>query len=142
MRGIVPKSAIATLMLLAATACGGGSDTTAPPNADAVVGVYALSTINGGVLPQVVDQNGNDTAEVTQGVVTLKVDKTFTDVIHLRLTVSGNVTTVADSTVGSWTRQGNTVTLNAVGFVPYQMTWNGSDRLTQLLDILTLEYVK
>lgn len=141
MRGMVRRSVATTLFMLAATACGGGSDTTAP-NADAVVGVYMLSTINGDALPQVVDQNGNDSAEVTQGIVTLKADKTFTDVIHLRLTVSGNVTTVADSTVGSWTRQGNTVTLNAVGFLPYQMTWNGSDRLTQLLDILTLEYVK
>lgn len=141
MRGIVRKSVATTLLILAATACGGGSDTTAP-NADGVVGVYALSTINAALLPQVVDQNGNDIAEVTQGIVTLKADKTFTDVIHLRLTVSGNVTTVADSTAGSWTRQGNTVTLNAVGFVPYQMTWDGSDRLTQLIDTLTLVYVK
>jgi hypothetical protein len=142
MRGAVRTSVVTTLLMLAAAACGGGSDTTAPPDADGVVGVYTLSTINGAMLPQVVDQNGNDTAEVTQGIVTLKADKTFTDVIHLRLTVSGNVTTVADSTVGSWTRQGNTVTLNAVGFVPYQMTWNGSDRLTQLVDILTLVYMK
>lgn len=138
------KGALVALMGILATACGGGDETTAP-NTDAAVGVYTLSTINGGSLPQVVETNGNDTAEITAGVVTLRADRTFSDVTQLRITISGNASIVSDSATGTWTRQGSTVQLNPTtptGLPAYSMTWDGTTRLTQIIDVLTFVYVK
>lgn len=143
MHSVPARMLLVAIALTAAISCGGGSsDTTGPPAPDAAVGVYTLATINGQQLPVIVEQSGNDQVEVTQGVVTLKEDRTFSDITQVRLTVGGTVTTETETAAGSWTRQANTVQLNPTGFTAYSMTWDGSNRLTQLLGPFTLIYAK
>jgi hypothetical protein len=118
------------------------SDSTGP-DTDDLVGSYTLITIDGASLPVVVDQVGEDKAEVTMGTVTLDEDGTFGDATELRITEGGVVTTEVQSTQGTWTISGSTVT-----FVPndgsgnYSMTWDGQLRLTQLFEGFTLVYEK
>lgn len=137
-----PRMLAVATALMAALACGGGSDTTAPPAVDGAVGVYTLSTINGQPMPVIVQQSGNDKVEITGGAVTLKADRTFSDVTNARLTVAGSVTSESDSASGTWTRQTNTVQFIPAGFMAYSMTWDGSNRLTQSFQGFTLIYVK
>jgi hypothetical protein len=125
-----------------AVALAGCSDSTGP-DTDDLVGSYDLITIDGASLPVIVDQIGEDKAEITMGTVTLDEDGTFGDVTELRITEGGVVTTEVVSTQGTWTVSGSTVT-----FVPndgsgnYTMTWDGQLRLTQLFQGFTLVYDK
>ena len=129
----------AGVIAVALAAC---SDSTGP-DTDDLVGSYDLITIDGASLPVIVDQIGEDKAEITMGTVTLDEDGTFGDVTELRITEGGVVTTEVQSTQGTWTVSGSTVT-----FVPndgsgnYTMTWNGQLRLTQLFQGFTLVYDK
>ena len=125
-----------------AVALAGCSDSTGP-DTDDLVGTYDLISIDGASLPVIVEQIGEDKAEITMGTVTLDEDGTFGDVTGLRITEGGVVTTEVASTQGTWTVSGSTVT-----FVPndgsgnYTMTWNGQLRLTQLFQGFTLVYDK
>ena len=127
----------AGVIAVALAAC---SDSTGP-DTDDLVGSYDLITIDGASLPVIVDQIGEDIAEITMGTVTLDEDGTFGDATEIRITEGGVVTTEVQSTQGTWTVSGSTVT-----FVPndgsgnYTMTWNGQLRLTQLFQGFTLVY--
>lgn len=127
----------AGVIAVALVACG---DSTGP-DSDDLVGSYDLITIDGASLPVIVDQVGEDKAEITLGTVTLDEDGTFGDATELRLTEGGVVTTEVQSTQGTWTVSGSTVT-----FVPndgsgnYSMTWDGQLRLTQIFQGFTLVY--
>ncbi|HEY9518670.1 MAG TPA: hypothetical protein VIQ98_05400 [Gemmatimonadales bacterium] len=127
----------AGVIAVALAAC---SDSTGP-DTDDLVGLYDLITIDGASLPVIVDQIGEDIAEITMGTVTLDEDGTFGDATEIRITEGGVVTTEVQSTQGTWTVSGSTVT-----FVPndgsgnYTMTWNGQLRLTQLFQGFTLVY--
>ena len=129
----------AGVIAVALAAC---SDSTGP-DTDDLVGLYDLITIDGASLPVIVDQIGEDIAEITMGTVTLDEDGTFGDATEIRITEGGVVTTEVQSTQGTWTVSGSTVT-----FVPndgsgnYTMTWNGQLRLTQLFQGFTLVYTK
>jgi hypothetical protein len=135
LRSILRAGAIAVTL----AAC---SDSTGPDR-DELAGSYTLLTIDGASLPVIVDQVGEDKAEVTMGTVTLDEDGTFGDATELRITEGGVVTTEVQATQGTWTVSGSTVT-----FVPndgsgnYLMTWNGQLRLTQLFQGFTLVYEK
>jgi hypothetical protein len=126
-------------IVVALAAC---SDSTGP-DTDDLVGSYDLITIDGASLPVIVDQIGEDKAEITMGTVTLDEDGTFGDATELRITEGGVVTTEVQSTQGTWTVSGSTVS-----FVPndgsgnYSMTWNGQLRLTQVFQGFTLVYEK
>jgi hypothetical protein len=130
----------AGVIAVALAACSGDST---GPDTDDLVGTYDLLTIDGASLPVIVDQIGEDKAEITQGTVTLDEDGTFGDATELRITEGGVVTTEVQSTQGTWTVSGSTVT-----FVPndgsgnYTMTWNGQLRLTQVFQGFTLVYEK
>ena len=137
-----PRMLAVATALFAVMACGGGSDTTAPPGADAAVGVYTLVTINGQPMPVIVQGSGNDKIEVTGGAVTLKQDRTFSDITNARITAAGSATSESDTVSGTWTRQANTVQFAATGFMAYSMTWDGSNRLTQSFQGFTLIYLK
>ena len=127
----------AGVIAVALAAC---SDSTGP-DTDDLAGSYDLITIDGASLPVIVDQIGEDKAEITMGTVTLDEDGTFGDATELRITEGGVVSTEVQSTQGSWTVSGSTVT-----FVPndgtanYSMTWNGQNRLTQIFQGFTLVY--
>jgi hypothetical protein len=129
----------AGVLAVALAAC---SDSTGP-DTDDLVGSYDLITIDGASLPVIVDQIGEDKAEITMGTVTLDEDGSFGDVTELRITEGGVVTTEVQSTQGTWTISGSTVTFFPNdGSSNYTMTWNGQLRLTQLFQGFTLVYEK
>lgn len=124
-------------------ALGGCSDATGNGNAEDVAGVYTLQTIDGQLLPVIVDEQGEDIAEVTQGTVTLRTNLTFDDVTVLRITESGVVTTETEAAAGTWSLAGRTVQFtpnDASG--AYALAWDGGNQLTQLFDGFTLVYRK
>lgn len=132
---------VAAVMALSLGAC---SDTTGSDDADDLDGVYTLQTIDGQLLPVIVDEQGEDFAEVTQGTVTIHADLTFDDVTVLRITESGVVTTETDAAAGTWSLLGRTVqfTPNDGSSGPYAMAWDGGNQLTQLFSGFTLVYRK
>jgi hypothetical protein len=136
---IVRTLSVAGAVAVAAGACGGDSPT-GNNNTDEVVGVYILQTINGQSLPVIVEQVDSDMVEVIAGTVTLDADATFDDVTELRITEAGVVTTETEAASGTWTLSGTTVQFNPTGFTAYSMTWDGADRLTQVLGAFTLVY--
>jgi hypothetical protein len=125
-------------MLAASLAACGGDPTGTDPE---LGGEYILVSIDGKLLPVIVDQIGNDIAEVTFGSVTLNANGTFSDVTHLRITESGVTTTEVDATQGTWAVVGTTVAFTPNdGSGNYTMTWDGDIRLTQLFQGFTLVY--
>jgi len=129
----------AGVIAVALAAC---SDSTGPDQNE-LAGSYSLLTIDGASLPVIVDQVGEDKAEVTMGTVTLDEDGTFGDATELRITEGGVVTTEVQATQGTWTVSGSTVTFAPNdGSGNYSMTWNGQLRLTQLFQGFTLVYEK
>lgn len=124
-----------------AVALAGCSGDSTGPDTDDLVGSYDLITIDGASLPVIVDQIGEDKAEITMGTVTLDEDGTFGDATEIRITEGGVVTTEVQSTQGNWTVSGSTVTFAPNdGSGNYSMTWNGQLRLTQLFQGFTLVY--
>ena len=141
MRALVRQILSTAVLTVALGSC--SSDTTENTDINAVAGAYVLLTIDGQSLPVVVDQQGADIAEVIEGDVDLATDLTFTDVTTLRLTIGGVVTTEADPATGTWSVTGTTVRFTPTDGSPvYTMTWNGTDRLTQLFQGFTLVYEK
>ena len=140
MIGRFARQSMLAAALAVLAAC--GDDSTAPDDED-VAGVYTLLSINGQQLPAVVQQQGSDRAEITQGSITLNQNGTFTDVVQVRFTISGQVSSQTETATGNWTLNGTTVTLNPTspqGSTSYTMTWDGNDRLTQLFEGFTLVY--
>ncbi len=135
-----PASALvlAAVMSLSVGAC---SDSTGSGDADQAVGVYTLVSIDGFQLPVIVDQQGNDIAEVLSGSVTLDGDLSFDDTTDLRITEAGVVTTETDAVTGTWALSGRTVQFNPNdGSADYTMSWDGNDQITQLFNGFTLIY--
>jgi hypothetical protein len=138
MSRLVRKALFAGFTAVAMAACGNDVTGTDP---DAVAGEYLLISIDGQPLPVIVDQVGNDIAEVTQGSVSLEADGRFSDVTELRLTESGVTTTEVDATQGTWAVVGTTISfMPNDGSGNYTMTWDRQDRLTQLFQGFTLVY--
>ncbi len=123
-------------LVLAFNAC---SDATSPRLEGDPVGVFALQTINGNAVPVVVDQDSTATLEVTGGSISLNGDGSFTDNLDLRLTEGTIVTAFSDNLQGTWTRSGNTITFQVIGFSAYSLTWNENE-LTQVFSGFTLVY--
>lgn len=122
-------------------AAAGCNDTTGIAGADAAVGLYTLRSVNGQLLPVVIDQQGSDISEITEGSVTLDADRTFEDITLLRSTVAGAVSTRTEAAAGNWTLSGSNVLFTPSDQSgPYEMTWDGGDQLTQNFNGLLLVY--
>jgi hypothetical protein len=102
---------LTAITLVALVACGGSDSATAPANS--IAGVWSLTTINGAVLPYVVDQAGADKVELTADVVTFAAAGTFTHTSTARTTVSGQATTSSIADAGTYTVSGTTVTIRS-----------------------------
>lgn len=115
--------------------------TTQSPDEAAAVGVYTLQTIDGAPLPVVVARQGTDSAQITQGSVTLDASKSFADVTTLRVTDAGVVTIQDDPATGRWSLAGRNVQFTPDdGSAAYVMVWDGADQLTQVTSGFTLVY--
>ena len=74
----------ACLLLIAAAACGGDSPT--QPTPASVAGVWNLQTVNGSGLPFILAQLENDKVELTDDVLNVSENGTFTQLTHFRIT--------------------------------------------------------
>ena len=107
--------AVVAAALLGTAACRVEDAPVAPlPTEATVVGVYNLSTANGGPLPFPLDVNDTTKFEVVSGRVTVNADHTFADMLTTRLTyTSGSQAPIEHSNTqpGTWTLAGNILTL-------------------------------
>jgi hypothetical protein len=97
---------VACAALLAA--CGG--DSTGPNAPSGPAGAYAIATINAKALPVAIFADTGFTYEVTAGTLTLTGDSKYSVMTTFRQTVPGNVSTFVDSTGGTWSLSGTTIT--------------------------------
>lgn len=96
-------------MVVLLMAC--GNDATGPTMAS-VAGVWHLTTVAGAPLPYLLDQEGADKLELTSDVFTTTASGTFTQLTMIKTTISGQVTTDAIPDAGSYSLNGNTITIN------------------------------
>jgi flagellar basal body rod protein FlgG len=95
--------------LAAAAAC--GSDGTTQPSGPTPTGNYSIATVNGHGLPVALAQDASYMYEVTDGTLALTTDGKFSIVTKYRQTIPGNVSNFVDSTGGTWSQSGTTITL-------------------------------
>lgn len=113
------------------TPTGGGSN---PPPPTSPVGNYSISTVNGKNLPVAIYSEVNYTYEVTTGNIGLTNDGKYSLVTTYRQTIPGNVETFVDSTGGTWTLTGTTISLkDGQDGSTGQITW----ATTQLMFAIT-----
>jgi hypothetical protein len=95
--------------LVLAMACGGDGEAVAPaPPAD-VVGTYTLEQIDNSDLPAVVDRTTTRTIELMAETLTLKADRTFSDVTTLREKAGTSDRTITQQASGTYIVNGNIV---------------------------------
>jgi hypothetical protein len=98
-------SALAALALIAA--CGG--DSTGPGDTN-IVGSYTLQTVNGNPVPWRAIVIGNDWFEIRGGSGSINADGTYSLTFHWRESVAGLPDEGSESSVGTYTRNGNAIT--------------------------------
>lgn len=105
MRRLIP------LILAIAVAC--GSDSPTQPTNASIAGTWSLTSVNGSGLPFVMSQTANDKVELVGDVVTATPTGTYTEVFSFRETLNGVVTTTSEPDNGTYTINGNAITLNS-----------------------------
>jgi hypothetical protein len=114
-----------------AIACN-GSDNSVAPAPRGVQGVYALLTINGVPTPLLLGQNDTAKVELTQSLMTLNNDLSYTEVYSLRLTIPSGIQTQVDTLRGSFVINGTTLTFQpSDGSGAYQMVVTDEHTLTE-----------
>ena len=99
------------LILAAAVAC--GSDSSTQPTTTSIAGTWDLTSVNGTALPFVINQTGTDKLELVGDVVTATATGTYTESFSFRETLNGVVTTTTEPDNGTYTINGNAITLNS-----------------------------
>jgi hypothetical protein len=118
MRRLANALAFATLV-----AC--GADSTGP-RIEALEGSYSLKTVNGQPLPVTLQGDGF-TIKLTSDVMTFAANGTWTEAFVFQRTVGTTTTDETESDAGSWTRIGNTISLQSPEIGAFQGTLlNGS----------------
>ena len=75
----------------------------------ALVGVYSISTVNGSGLPITLGVDDTASVDLISGTITLRQDKSFTDIINVKLTTPSGVTLEADTARGNYSRLADTL---------------------------------
>jgi len=139
-RSTLPRRIALAALLVTGSACRGGLTGTS----DLVAGVYTLQTANGQPLPYLlvfIDQDNK--LEFTAGSVTIVDDGSFVDSATFLVTESGVQTSQTQVVSGQWTQKGGRITFTPDdGTDPYVMTWNGTGRLVQGFQDVTLAYFR
>jgi hypothetical protein len=125
----------ATLAWIAAC----GSDSTTNPGGgggpNSPVGNYSMSTANGKNLPVALYADGSYTYEVTNGTIGLTSDGKYSMINTYRQTIPGNVETFVDTTGGSWSVSGTTISLtDAADGSTGQITWSSNQLMFAAVD--------
>jgi hypothetical protein len=97
------------LMMLAVAASVACNDSST--GLSSVEGTYTLRSINGTNLPYTVLQSGTTKIEVTDDVITLNSNGTFTETGHTRTTTNGVATSNLGTDTGTYTTSGTAITL-------------------------------
>jgi hypothetical protein len=84
-----------------------GGDNSAGSTAG-VAGTYTMRTVGGAPLPYTYAQTGADKSEFLDDVMTLTASGTWSELMHVRTTVSGVVTVNAVTDGGTYVRVGTT----------------------------------
>lgn len=125
MRRILAVLLTATSIVLA----GCGKDAIGPAQ---VAGTYTLQTVNGQPLPYTLGEDATSKTEILSQTFTLNVDATYSWVTTDRLTDNGQVTTDTDTSTGTYTVRGSTITIRDVegGSLDVMLT---GDTLTMII---------
>ena len=120
---------------------GCGSDSTGP--GANIVGTWDLQTVNGSPLPYLVDfnQTTNTRTEVVSDQYVVHQGGTYDETFTTRTTVGTQVTDDPVADAGTWTVNGNSVTLTASDGSPLNGTVNGN-HITANIGGFTLVYLK
>jgi hypothetical protein len=109
---------------------------TPPTPADtALVGVFNLSTVNANTLPATILSDSAYSLAVVSATMTMQTGGHFVLAIATRETVDGNVSLYSDTTTGTWSATGSTITLTraADGSV-FTATWDGTHLAVTQMD--------
>jgi flagellar basal body rod protein FlgG len=137
-RSLAQVTGLAMLLALGACSADGATSPTQSSNTPVPYGNYAISTVNGKALPVALAQDGAYSYEVTNGTLALSQDGKFSIVTTYRQTITDNVSIFVDSTGGTWSISGNTVTLkNSADGTTDTGTWE----TTQLTFVETVNNV-
>lgn len=115
---VLPTRTVAIITLATAVAACGGSDKAAGPSDAGVRGTYALSQVDGRVLPATIfddivdDDNGrpmNLKIAILSGTLTLREDSRFSGTLSIRVTANGQAQTTPVPTSGTYVVSGSTI---------------------------------
>lgn len=130
MRRIVGVCAVVGVVVVAASC----ADMVSPDEAAdrAVVGVYSIATVNGSALPITLGVDDTASVDLLSGTITLRTDKSFTDIINVKLTTPSGVTLESDTARGNYARQADTLKFAPTdGHDNYQVTVANNATLTE-----------
>jgi hypothetical protein len=105
-------------LCLAIAACGAESSTSALASP---AGSYALATVNGQPLPQLVAHTATGDLEVMSATLVLREDHSYASAYRYRAVASPS-TTFDQSATGTWSVSGSTVTYSPTGSSPTSVT--------------------
>jgi len=132
------RTVLAALAVVAATFAWTCTPPTSPLE---IAGTYTLVTVNGLPLPFVFPQQGAMTVEALDDQYILTPSGTFTEVGHKRFTVGSTVTITVPVDAGTFTRRGDSVTLDSPIFGRRTGTISGGT-LTLDQEVFALAYDK
>jgi len=95
-----------------ALAGGCARDVNGPGNVR-VEGVYHLASVNGGSLPFLVEQDSAFRVDVTESVLTLNADRTWSEVTLFRVNSAGTTTTPSQMSIGTYSTLNGAVELTS-----------------------------
>ena len=126
-------------LLLPLAACGDDGPTDPTQSA---VGTYTLVQVNGSPLPALLGQFPEGRIDVLSGTLTLRNDKSYTEMVNVRFTpTTGVVQTIPVTENGTFTVTGSTVQFNTSDGETYSGTLSGKF-LEYNVDGLTARYEK
>jgi hypothetical protein len=113
-----------------------GSDgTTTPGGSNSPVGTYSISTVNGKNLPVALYAEGSYSYEVTNGTIGLTSDGKYSMINTYRQTIPGDVEIFVDTTGGTWSLSGTTITMtDGLDGSTVSLTWATNQLMFAIVD--------
>ena len=125
------------LFLLLGLSIGCYSDSAAP-TPSTVQGRYTLRTLDDRPLPAVFTEVSNLKLEFMRGVITLQPDLTFTDSTEMRRTENALARRIIDVAEGTYTRNGNVISLSSSRGEHYEVTFGGQTLTQDLAGVILI----
>ncbi len=126
------------LIVASSVACSSGAVT----GSSTITGTYRLRSINGAVLPYTTSTSGGATTEIVDDQITFDQSSTYSESGHTRTTANSQVTVSTNSQSGSYTLQGNAISLAAANGGSGRSGTIINDRITFVEGGLTSVFTK